>query len=145
MQLKQSGPSGGIGGEEFSDDVSANDCQVMEVHIYAQEQVHGIQIIHETCDGCRHAFPLHGRASGECHILNVAADEFITSISGRYGTQVASIRIQTNKKQSPPLGEEGGDGFYRYEAPSGAEIVGFCGRASDTVNAIGVLLRRRGL
>lgn len=145
MELKYCGPSGGTGGEEFSDDVSSQDCQVLEVQIYAQRQVNAIRIVHETCDGHRHTFPLHGRATADCYTLTLAPDEFIIGINGHFGTQINSIRIQTNKQVSPLLGREGGEGAYRYEAPPGAEIVGFCGRARDTLNAIGVILRRRGL
>ncbi len=145
IEPKYCGPSGGTGGEEFSDDIRPQDCQVLEVHIYARQQVNAIQIIHETCAGRRHAFPLRGRAAGDCYILKLAADEFVISIRGRFGRQVDSIRIRTNKQASPLLGGEGGSTVYRYEAPSGAEIVGFCGRAGDTLATIGVILRRRGL
>ena len=145
MELKYCGPSGGDGGEEFSDRVGPQDCQVIEVHIYAQQQVNGVQIIHETCDGRRHPFPLRGRANGDCHTLKLAADEFIISISGRVSRHVDSIRIQTNKQLSPLLGAKDGKRMYRYEVPSGAEIVGLCGRAGDNLDAIGVIMRRRGL
>jgi hypothetical protein len=145
MITKKCGPSGGTGGEEFADDVLPEDCQVVEVRIYAQQQVHAVQIIHETCDGRRHVFPLHGRALGESHLVRLAADEFIIGISGQFSTQVDSIRIHTNKQVSPLLGGDGGGGAYTYEAPSGSEIGGFYGRAGDGLNAIGVILRRRGL
>lgn len=145
MEPKYCGPSGGTGGEEFRDDVSSQDCQVLEVRIYAQQGVKAVQIIHETCDGHRHDFPLRGRALGDGYILKLAKDEFITGISGQFSTNVDSIHIQTNKQASPLLGGEGGTAAYHYEAPPGTEIVGFCGRAGDTLNAIGVILRRRGL
>lgn len=145
MEPKYCGPSGGTGGEEFSDDVSWQDCQVLVVHIYAQQGVRAVRITHETIDGDPHTFPLHGQAVGDGYILKLARDEFITSISGQFGPSVASIRIQTNKQVSPLLGGEGGAAAYRYEAPSGSEIVGFWGRAGDTLDAIGVIMRRRGL
>jgi len=58
MELRYCGPSGGTKGEAFSDDIRPQDCLVMAVHIYAQAQVNGLQIIHETCTGQRHALPL---------------------------------------------------------------------------------------
>ena len=145
MEPKTCGPSGGIGGEEFSDDVSVQDCQVLEVHIYADQRVRAVRITHETIDGDHHPFPLHGQAVGDGYSLKVAKDEFITGISGRFGASVDSIRIQTNRQTSPLLGGEGGSAAYHYEAPPGTEIVGFWGRAGDTLNAIGVIFRRRGL
>jgi hypothetical protein len=145
MEPKYCGPSGGTGGQEFSDDIDLQDCQVLEVHIYAGKQVHAIQIIHETCTGERHVFPLRGRTTGDCYILKLADDEFIVGISGRFSTQVNSIRIQTTKQASPLLGGAGGSVAYQYEAPPGTEVVGFCGRAGNALDAIGVILRRRGL
>lgn len=139
------GPSGGMGGEPFCDDVTPNECRVIAVRIYAGERVHGIQIVHETCDGMQHTFPLHGQARGDCHLFEIAPDEFITTVRGGYDTQVASIYVQTNKQTSPPFGGAGGESAYQYQAPSGTEIVGFCGRADDALHAIGVVLRRRGL
>jgi hypothetical protein len=145
MATRKCGPSGGAGGVEFTDDVLPEDCQVVEVRIYAQQRVHGVQIIHETCDGGYHPFPIHGSAAGELHVIRLAADEFIVRISGRFGAQVDSMRIHTNKQISPLLGGDGGGGVYLYEVPSGSEIVGFWGRAGNGLNAIGVILRGRGL
>lgn len=145
MELTYCGSSGGTGGKEFCDDIHKQDCQVMEVHIYSQQRVNAIQIIHETCNGERHSFPLHGSAFGDHYVLKLDGDEFITSINGQYNMQIDSIRIQTNKKTSPLLGEGSDTGEYRYEVPPGSEIVGFFGRDSDMLHAIGVIMRRRGL
>lgn len=145
MITRKCGPSGGAGGKEFVDDVLPEDYQVAEVRIYAQERVHAVQIVHETCDGRSHPFPLHGSAAGQLHVVQLDADEFIVGISGRFSTQVDSIRIHTNKQVSPLFGSDCGAGAYVYEAPPGAEIVGFFGRAGDELVAIGVVLRRRGL
>jgi hypothetical protein len=127
------------------DDVLPQDYRLVEVHIHAQQQVYGVQIIHETCDGRSHRFPMHGRTVGEFHLVRLSADEFIIGISGRFSTCVNSLRIHTTKQLSPLFGGDGGTGDYLYEAPSGAEIVGFFGRARDQLDAIGVVLRRRGL
>lgn len=59
------GPSGGLGGEPFQDDVAPAECRVIAVRVYAGDQVYGVQIIHETCDGLEYAFPLHGHATGD--------------------------------------------------------------------------------
>jgi hypothetical protein len=145
METRQCGPSGGTGGNEFVDEIGPQDYRIVEVHVHAQEQVNGIQIVHQTIDGRRHVFPLRGCAFGDCYILNLAADDFIISISGRYGRQVDTIHIQTNKQVSPTLAGMGSDSMYRYEAPSGAEIVGFCRRAADALDAVGLIFRQRGL
>ena len=139
------GPSGGMGGQPFHDDVTPTECRVITVRIYASDRLYGIQSIHATCDGLEHAFPLHGHATGDCYLLEIAPDEFITAIRGRHDVQVMSIRFQTNKQTSPCFGGAGGMGAYQYQAPPGTEIVGFCGRADDGLHAVGVILRRRGL
>jgi hypothetical protein len=145
MITKKCGPSGGTGGEEFTDDIPPEVDQVVEVRIYAQQQVHAVQIVHKTADGRHQPFPVHGSITGKPHVLRLAADEFIVGIRGRFGAQVDSICIITNKQVSPLFGGEGGNGAYIYEASPGSEIVGFYGRAGDSLNAIGVILRRRGL
>jgi hypothetical protein len=145
MEIKQSGQSGGAGGETFLDDIRPQDYQITEVRIHAGQQVNAIQVTHETVDGQCHAFPLRGQAGDDCYVLALDADEYIVRVSGRCGTVVDSIRVQTNRQCSPLLGGDGGEVAYQYEAPPGIEIVGFCGRASEVVNAIGVLMRRRGL
>jgi hypothetical protein len=145
MVTRKCGPSGGTGGEEFADDILPQDCEVVEVHIYAQQQVHAVQIIHETCEGRRHPFPVHGSPTGMPHVLRLAADEFIVGIKGQFGTQVDSICITTNKQVSPVFGREGGNVAYLYETSPGSEIVGFYGRAGAALDAIGVVVRGRGL
>ncbi len=142
-----------MGGVPFSDVVLPQDFRVLEVRVDAQNQVDGLQIVHETVNGHRRVFPLHGCAAEDCYVLQLDADEFITSIWGSCGAEVTSICIQTNKQTSPVLGSEGGANVnginhaceYHYDAPSGAEIVGFWGRAGSRIDALGVIMRRRGL
>jgi hypothetical protein len=145
MDTRKCGPSGGTGGAEFVDDVLPEDFQVAEVRVHAQERVHAVHIVHETCDGGSHSFPLHGSAAGKLHVVRLDADEFIVAISGRFSECIDSLRIYTNKQVSPVFGGDRGGSAYIYEAPPGAEIVGFFGRAGDALDAIGVVLRRRGL
>jgi hypothetical protein len=145
METRKCGPSGGTGGEEFVDEIHPQDDRIVELHIHAEEWVNAIQIIHETIDGRRHLFSLHGQATGACEILALDRDEFIVGITGRFGLYVNSIRIHTNKRVSCLLGGEDGADVYAYEALPGTEIVGFCGRAGSRLDAIGVILRRRGL
>jgi hypothetical protein len=118
---------------------------VAEVRIHAQEQVHALQIVHETCDGRSHPFPMHGSAAGKLHVVRLDADEFIVAVSGRFSECVDSLRIHTNKQVSPLYGGDRGESAYIYEALPGAEIVGFFGRAGEMLSSIGVILRRRGL
>jgi hypothetical protein len=71
--------------------------------------------------------------------ITLDPDEYIVGISGRYGDHIDSLRIYTNKKNSPVLGGTGGSVDFGYTAPQGQMIVGFFGRAGDNLDAIGVL------
>jgi hypothetical protein len=142
-QVYKSGPSGGMGGREFVDDVIPPQSKVVEVRIRATQLLDAVQIVHQTGDGARHEFPAHGGGGGEVRVFLLDEGEYITGISGRCGEFVDSIRIHTNKQTSALYGGTGGPTEYHYEAPQGTEVVGFYGRAAQYVDAIGVVLRKR--
>lgn len=143
MEIGRFGPSGGGGGREFVDDAIPQNSKVVEVQVHAGSRVDGVQIIHETREGVRQPLPQHGGNGGSLNVFTLDADEFITGISGRFGSRVDSLQIQTNKQSSIQFGGGGGSIDYHYEAPEGTEIVGFSGRSGSEIDAIGVTLRRR--
>jgi hypothetical protein len=87
--------------------------------------------------------PHHGGRGGTYYVLTLQPGDYITGISGKYGTFVDSIQIHTNQRVSRRYGGPGGSADYIYEAPSGWEVAGFCGRAGTYLDAIGVVLRRQ--
>lgn len=74
--------------------------------------------------------------------------EYLTGISGFYGPVegfsgskgITSIAFHTNKKMYGPYGKERGEAGYAYftSTASPGKIVGFHGRKSDFLIAIGV-------
>ena len=70
--------------------------------------------------------------------------EFITAISGKAGNYIGSLQFHTNRRSSPVFGTSQGQwagSDFRIEAPSGTDIVGFHGRSSKFLHAIGVIIR----
>ena len=76
-----------------------------------------------------------------CMQFVLKPDEYLTNISGYYGTYngsiiIRSLKFQTNKKVFDAVGQEKGTYF---ETTGNGKIVGFFGRAdSDFLYAIGV-------
>ena len=137
------GPSGGVGGQVFTDDPKIPSAsRVIEVQIWAGSTIEGIRMIHETADGAKRELDWHGGGCGQPRVFTLRSNEYITGISGRCGSLVDSLRIHTQTRQSPEYGRSGGQ-EYHYQAPPDTEIVGFYGRSSSIVEAIGVILRRR--
>jgi hypothetical protein len=138
------GPSGGTGGVGFTDEIKDR-ISVKEVNIWTGSVVNGINIVHSDSSGGYYATHRYGSSEGTKHTFTLQADEYITGISGRYGTFVDSIIIHTNNRMSRSYGGTGGSAEYIYEAPSGYEVAGFCGREGkgegDVIDAIGVVLR----
>lgn len=135
------GPSGGAGGIEFVDDVLDTDARIKEVRVRAGNRIDSVQIVYQKADGSTNEKEQHGGEGGRLQVFILDDDEFITGISGRAGTVVDSLIIETNKQTSPRYGGNGGGIDFSYNAPDGTEISGFMGRAGRLLDAIGVLLR----
>ncbi len=131
--------AGGRGGNPFSDSDFRSGNRVLEVHIFSGERVDAVQVLYQQADGRTVLGPRHGGSGGRENALRLDSDEYITGISGRYGEQIDSIRIQTNKRTSPLFGGSGGNRDYRIEAPQGNQAIGFIGRSGDYLDAIGLL------
>jgi hypothetical protein len=66
-------------------------------------------------------------------------DEYLLGVSGRYGNVIDSIRLFTNKRNSPVFGGNGGNRTFGYTAPSGQMIVALFGRAGTESRWVGVM------
>ncbi len=78
---------------------------------------------------------------GERFTFRLDEDEYLTGISGRHGWYVDSIRLHTNKRQSPLYGGAAGQRDYAFMAPPGHQIAGLFGRSDWYIDALGVTLR----
>jgi jacalin-like lectin domain-containing protein len=143
------GPSGGTDGAPFQDDEIPVVSRVRVVRGAAGRLLDRIQIEHELPNGDILPLDTHGGGGGAPFDFPLDRDEHIQAIRGRYGAAVDSIEIITNTgNRRGPFGRGEGRGTYQYEAPPGAEIVGFTGRSGrhgdddNVIVAIGVVLRR---
>jgi hypothetical protein len=109
------------------------------VHVYSGEAVDSLQLLYTLPDGRTQLSPRHGGSGGRQNIFQLASDEYIIGLSGRYGDYVDSLRIHTNRRTSPLYGGRGGNWDYRVDVASGNYAVGFAGRAGDYLDAIGLL------
>lgn len=135
---------GGSGGTAFTDSVAANQF-LRWINIRSGGSIDSIQ-------GITNTGPLaqHGGTGGTLKNAVWPADEYLVRIYGVYGTYIGKISFVTNTGRV--LGPYGTAGFYGggsnpksydYTVPANQEIVGFTGRASSFINAIGVLYRPR--
>lgn len=149
-QIRQ-GPSGGYAGEPFDSwSNDKNGLEISEVRLNIHDSVIGcIRVLYRDSSG---KFVGQTESGGDCRLqdndlkdvpswnrIELARDEFLIGIAGRYGTRIDSIRFFTNKRNIPSLGGSGGEVDFGYTATAGQMIVGFFGRASDNLDAIGVL------
>jgi len=134
------GPSGGVGGGYFSDGQTGG-RKLIEVRIRSGAFIDSIQTVYADALGQQFVSPMHGGNGGTLAIFKLSPGEWITRISGRHGSFVDSLLIQTNKGRIKGFGGTGGSVNYTYTAPPGTRIHGFFGRSGKFVDAIGVILK----
>ena len=129
---------GGSGGYPFWAQDIPSGARIAEIRISANDRVESVQTVYALADGRTVEGTRHGGSGGRQRIFRLDSDEYITGISGRYGVFIYSLQIQTNKKTSPLYGGPGGIDTFQIEVPSGSRAVGFAGRSSAVVDAIGL-------
>jgi hypothetical protein len=139
QQIQSTSVAGGGGGRSFSDLQAPVDGRVVEVRVQAGDMVDSVQLVYSLPDGRSLTGPRHGGSGGRLSVLRLDQDEYIIGISGRYGDNIDSIRIHTNKRTSEPYGGRGGNRDYRIDVPAGYQAVGFAGRAGSYLDAIGLI------
>ena len=142
------GPSGGSGGDFFTDAISSV-ATVTEVRIRAGKVIDSVEFLQVGPEGAVFERHLHGGYGGTPYTFPVAGAS-IFEVSGRYGTVVDSVTITVKRPGTDAAGEylesqrfggDGGPAEFWYRAPPGYEIVGVCGRAGEALDAIGVVFR----
>jgi hypothetical protein len=129
---------GGSGGNAFADLDPPDASRIIEVRIRSGEMVDSVQMVYGLIDGSTVVGPLHGGSGGGLNSFRLDADEYIIGLSGRYGRNLDSLRIITNKRTSQIYGGRGGNNDLRIDVPSGYLVIGFAGRSGVYVDAIGL-------
>jgi hypothetical protein len=138
-QANQSTIFGGRGGSAFTDQDFQQGARISAIRIRAAGRIDGIQAVYTLQDGRVIEGQFHGGRGGRENVFTLDSDEYVTGIYGRYGEEVDSIAIRTNKRTSQMFGGSGGKKDYRLDAPSGNMAIGFMGRSGERLDAIGLV------
>ena len=84
------GPSGGQGGNPFSDD--GLPFNIAQINVWSGSYIDAIQLTY----GGGSRSPKHGGNGGSLTTYNIEAGEYITEVFGRYGSYVDLLYISTN-------------------------------------------------
>lgn len=137
-EVRPTAISGGRGGSLFSDRDIPQGARLTEVRIRVGDRIDSIQAVYVLANGSSLEGEVHGGRGGRSRIFRLDADEYIIGLSGRYGDNIDSLRVHTNKRTSELFGGRGGDNDFRIEVPAGNQAIGFSGRAGDYIDAIGL-------
>jgi hypothetical protein len=129
---------GGKGGSAFSDENVPRGARISEVRIRSGDMVNSIQAIYTLLDDSLMEGPVHGGDDGSLGVFSLASDEYLTGLFGQSGPSINSISIRTNKRTSQVFGGIGGNAIFDVNVPVGKETIGFEGRASNVLDAIGL-------
>lgn len=130
---------GGNGGRQFSDPVIQTGGRITAVQIRAGDWIDSIQFTYSLPNGTTATSQRHGGSGGRASAFQLAEDEYIVGLSGRYGDYIDSLRIHTNKRTSQLFGGRGGDHDFQISVPAGNQAVGFTGRADEYMDALGLI------
>jgi hypothetical protein len=138
MQVAESIIAGGRGGTAFSDSKVPLGARVAEVRLWIGDFIDAVQMTYVLPGGRILEGARHGGSGGRPYVFRLETNEYITGISGRYGDNIDSLVIQTNRRTSQSYGGRGGSRNYRISVPAGYQAVGFTGRAGQYLDAIGL-------
>lgn len=130
--------AGGSGGSAFSDSEIPFRSRISEIRIRCGAFIDSIQAIYTLQEGTLFEGPVHGGSGGRSFVFRLDQDEYVTGISGRYGSNIDSIVIITNKRTSQKFGGNGGDRNFKIDVPSNSQAVGFIGRSGEYLDALGL-------
>ena len=71
--------------------------------------------------------------------LDAGAGEMVTGFVVRAGDWINSIKVLTNRKESPWFGDTANTRTYILKPPQGYEIIGVCGQIGICVDAFAVV------
>jgi hypothetical protein len=141
------GPSGGLGGQHFSDGQPAGEFssddkrRIVQITIRSGSWIDSIQTTYKNMLNQSIQSVQHGGNGGIKEVFTLGSDEHVTRISGKYGWWIDSILIETNKGRVKGWGGSGGSKGFVYNAPSGSKIQGFFGHSGSFLDSIGIILK----
>ena len=133
------GPSGGYGGYVFQDSPPSDFDQVILVKACSNKYLDSVEMVVRDRSGDHIQYGKHGGNAIGCKTLYFWEGEYITSVSGRYGRYVDSIRVKTSEGRELFVGGTTGAATYKFEGDDQYQIAGFHGLYNLLVDAIGVV------
>jgi Jacalin-like lectin domain/MAC/Perforin domain len=133
---------GSTDGQNFRDLVPAGG-RISKIRVRWGYYINAFQFTTEA-NGVESPGPVVGSdEGGEVTIYTLAADEFVTRITGTYNQAeyLKTLTIHTNKRQLLQAGWDMGPSAFEFKVPIGSEFAGFVGRQSGWLKAIGILSR----
>jgi len=141
------GAAGGNGGQPFKDPNIFTTGNVVSVAVTWGDYVNSLTVYwQDTSTGYTYQNQTDGQGGSyyDNFVVENQPGEYLYMISGRFGDYVDSMVLTTNLgRQSNFYGGGGGSANYILFPPDGWDIVGFCGRAGDWINQIGIACRLR--
>ncbi|KAF2911613.1 mannose/glucose-specific lectin [Oryza sativa Japonica Group] len=136
------GPWGGNGGNAQDIDITMQPQRLESITISCGAVVDSLAFTYADKNGHKHAAGPWGGNGGRIHKIELGPSEFVTKVYGtigpfgKFSSVITSIHFTTNADRYGPFGQGTGT---RFEAPmhSDGSIVGFFGRTSSYVDAIG--------
>ncbi len=142
---------GGGEAREFDDGAGALDrgARLTRIEIHSGGIIDGVRLHYRGADGGAFSSAVHGGGGGLTRTIELADDEYLTRVSGSWGTSanwgttIAHLEFGTNRR--PRAARYGAripaKNTFEFAAPGGGEIVGFHGRAARFLNALGPVYR----
>lgn len=137
------GPFGGKGGNAFTDDASVWDSgRIKQIILSCSNVITLVQLVYENEKGVEVDGSEHGVYSASKQVITLAADEYITQVSGMAGALIDGIQFESNKRKFPFFGGNGGKAWQaipQNDLSLGAKlktIKGRCGSAMDQLKFV---------
>lgn len=135
------GPSGGVGGGDFASELLPGDHFLREIHVRHDRVIRAVAVGYARPGASLAPWRMFGGTEGRFSTVRLRDGEYITAIGGSYGTLVNSLEIVTNYGSVTRFGDADGTVPFHYHIPSGLELCGLGGRASDVLHAVGLMFR----
>ncbi|KAJ3708900.1 hypothetical protein LUZ61_012605 [Rhynchospora tenuis] len=137
---------GGIGGKPWDDGVF---CGITAIYVRSDcSVINSIELLYKSWDSTEISYT-HGSSRGTIlHRIELEEAEHLVSIAGYYGNAegtgayevIKSLTFFTNKSKFGPIGEVGRYFSTASSSSRSSKVVGFFGRSSFYLDAIGVHL-----
>jgi hypothetical protein len=131
---------GGGGGAPFEDKIT-DGSRIAIIGLSHGSWIDALTLAIERSGGKVETLPRHGGTGGKMDQIVIDPGDWITEVSGTYGSYVTQLTLRTQKGQVYTYGGDDGSTPFSYTIPKGFELIGFYGRSWTYLDSIGVIIR----